>query len=101
LVSPTYAKKIQIFSFASENTITRVLLQKNGKNLEQPVAFMSKTMRGAELAYSIMEKQPYALVQSLKHFRSYIGNSKVIAFLHHPPVKDILAQQDCFGRRGR
>ena len=47
-----------------------------------------------------MEKQAYALVKSLKHFRTYIGYSKVIGYVPHTAVKDILSQQDCLGIRG-
>ena len=48
-----------------------------------------------------MEKQAYALVKSLKHFRTYIGFSKIIAFVPHPTVKDILSQHVCLGSRGK
>ena len=48
-----------------------------------------------------MEKQAFALVRSLKHFRVYIGYSRIIAYVPHSVVKDILAQQDCLGPRGR
>ena len=40
------------------------------------------------------------LVKSLKHFRTYIGHSKVIKYVPHVAVKDILSQQDCLGIRG-
>ena len=46
-----------------------------------------------------MEKQAYALVNSLKHFRTYVGYSKTIGYVPHPAVKDILSQQDCLGIR--
>ena len=48
-----------------------------------------------------MEKQAYALVKSLKHFRTYIGYSKVVGYVPHSAVKDILSQQDCLGIRGK
>ena len=47
-----------------------------------------------------MEKQSYALVKSLKCFRTYIGYSKVIGYVPHTAVKDILSQKDCLGIRG-
>jgi hypothetical protein len=31
----------------------------------------------------------------------YVGYSKVISYVPHPAVKDILAQQDCLGTRGK
>ena len=40
------------------------------------------------------------MVKSLKHFRTYIGYSKVIGYVPHAAVKDILPQQDCLGVRG-
>jgi hypothetical protein len=101
LISPNYAKDFQIFSFASEDTIAGVLLQKNDDNQEQPIAFMSKALQNSELNYTTMEKQAYALVKSLKHFRVYIGYSKVVGYVPHPAVKDILGQQDCLGVRGK
>jgi len=48
-----------------------------------------------------MEKQAYALVKSLKQFRVYVGYSRIIAFVPHSAVKDILVQADCLGTRAR
>ena len=48
-----------------------------------------------------MEKQAYALVKSLKHFRTYVGYSKKIGYVPHSAIKDILAQKDCLGIRGK
>jgi len=48
-----------------------------------------------------MEKQAYTLVKSLKHFRVYIGYSKVVGYVPHSAIKDILRQQDCLGVRGK
>lgn len=101
LISPTYSKEFLIFSFASEDTIAGVLLQKNNEGHEQPIAFMSRSLQGSELKYSTMEKQAYALVKSLKQFRVYVGYSRIIAFVPHSAVKDILVQADCLGTRAR
>ena len=72
LVSPDFTKEFLTFSFASEDTIAAVLLQKNKEGLEQPIAFFNKTLRYFELKYSILEKQAYALVKALKFFRIYV-----------------------------
>jgi hypothetical protein len=66
-----------------------------------PIAFMSKALRDLELKYSIMEKQAYALVQSLKHCRIYVGNSRIIYYVIHVATKDILMQHDCLGIHGK
>ena len=39
LVSPNFTKEFLHFSFASEDTLPAVLLQKNKDGLEQPIAF--------------------------------------------------------------
>jgi hypothetical protein len=57
LSSPDYTKEFLIFSFASEHTITAILLQKNEEGFEQSIAFFSKILRDAELRYDILEKQ--------------------------------------------
>ena len=72
-------------------------MQKDADNFEHPVTFMRKVLRDSELNYSITEKQAYALVKSLKHFRNYIGYNKINAYVLYPAVKDVLSQQDCMG----
>ena len=71
-------KDFMIFSFASEDTIASVLLQKNDQGHKQPIAYFSRALQNSELKYPMFEKQAYALVKSLKHFRVFIGYSKVI-----------------------
>ena len=68
LVSPNFSKDFLIFSFASENTVARVLLQKNHEGNEKPIAFYIKKLRNAPLKYNILDKQACALVQDLKEF---------------------------------
>jgi ribonuclease HI len=88
LISPDYNKDFLIFSFTSEDTIAGVLLQKNDQGHEQPIAYFSRALQNSELKYPMFEKQAYALVQSLKHFRVFIGYS-CCRLIH------------TFGRRGR
>jgi hypothetical protein len=47
-----------------------------------------------------MEKQVYAMVKSLKDFRTYVLHSKVIVYVPTSSVKDILVQFDNYGKRG-
>jgi hypothetical protein len=101
LISPDYSKDFQVFSFSSEDTIAGVLLQKNDEGQEHPIAFMSKALHNSEMNYSIMENQAYALVKYLKHFRVYVGYSKIVGYVPHLAVKDILDKQNCLGIRGK
>jgi hypothetical protein len=101
LASPDFTKDFILFSFASEHTIVGVLLQKDEKNFENPIAYFSRTLRDSPLRYDIMEKQVYALVKALKEFITYILHSRVIAYVPSNFVKDILTQPDPEGRRGK
>jgi hypothetical protein len=42
LISPDYSKEFFIFSFASNDTLVVVLLQKNSDGMEQPIYFFSR-----------------------------------------------------------
>jgi hypothetical protein len=89
-----------IFSFASQDTRAGVLLQKNKDDYEQPITFMSKTLSDAELKYSIIEKQAYALVKSLKHLGAMLVTIRSKHMYCTLAVKDVLSEQDCLGTRG-
>jgi hypothetical protein len=90
-----------IFSFASEDTIVDVLLQRNNQGYEQPISFFSKTLKDSELKYDIMEKHAYNLVKGLKSFRVYVLQSEITAYVPNSAVKEILVQPDCEGKRGK
>jgi hypothetical protein len=101
LISPNFGKDFYIFSFASNDTIAAVLLQKNEDGHEQPVAFYNKVLRDAEVKYEPIEKHAYALIKSLKAFRIYILQAKVIAYVPSSSVKDVLVQPDIDGKRSK
>ena len=90
-----------IYSFASEHIVAGVLLQKNEEGHEQPIAFLSKTLRDAPFKYNILEKQAFALIKALKDFRVYIIHSHSVADVPLVAVKDILTQPDPEGRRAK
>jgi hypothetical protein len=101
LVSLDYLKYFLIFLFSYEHTLFMVLLQKNEEGFEQPISFFSKSLRDVELRYDIMEKKAYAMVKTLKDFKTYVLHSKVIAYVPTNSIKDILVQSNSDGKRGR
>ena len=62
---------------------------------------MSRSLQHSKLKYTTLEKQEYALVKSLKHFRSYVGYSNIVGYVPHAAVKEILSQQDYPSIRGK
>jgi hypothetical protein len=101
LASLDFSKDFLTFSYASEDTIAVVLLQRNAEGYEQPISFYTRALRDVELKYSLVEKQAYALVKALKSFRVYILHSKIIVYVPNTIVKDVLMQSDIEGKRGR
>ena len=55
LISPDYTHDFIILSFVSEHTMAAVLMQKMDQ-VEQPIAFFSRTIRDVALHYNIIEK---------------------------------------------
>ena len=53
------------------------------------------------MKYELLEKQAYALIKSLKDFRVYILQAKVIAFVPSSSVKYVLMQPDIDGKRSK
>jgi hypothetical protein len=93
LASPDYARDFQIFSFAYDQTIACVLLQKNTDGHEQSIAYMSRSLQGSELKYKPMEKQAYAMVKGLAHFGPYFWNS-------HCSIRPFSLSQRYIGSKG-
>ena len=92
LVSPDFDKHFILYSFSSKDTITTMLTQKNQKGEELPISFMRNELHDYEMRYSPLEKQAFPLVKVVSHFRPYILNSSVKAYVPHPPVEMMLNQ---------
>ena len=69
--------------------------------VENPIAFFSRTIRDAALRYNITEKQELSLIKELKDFRVYILHSHTISYVPNAAVKDVLMKTDPEGRRGK
>jgi hypothetical protein len=62
---------------------------------------MCRALQNAELKYLMFEKQAYALVKTLKHFRVFIEYSKVIGYVPNSAIKNVLSQLEGLGSTGR
>jgi hypothetical protein len=100
-VSLDYSNEFMIFSFAFEENIIGVLLQKNDQGHEHPIALFNKEIRKDELKYDILEKHAYSLVKSLKAFRVYILQSNIKSYVSSNSVKEIIFQLGNEGKRGK
>lgn len=90
LVHPDLKNDFIIYCYASEHTMSGVLLQKNDKNEEALISFMSIPLKKHELNYSLIEKKAFAIVKVVKKFCFYIIHSHSTIYVPNAIVKSIL-----------
>lgn len=100
LVCPNYTKQFIVYSYASEHTLSAILMQKNSEGIESPIAFMNCPLKSHELKYFSIEKNAYAVVKAVKNFRFYILNSHTVVLVPDTSAKSILTQQEFSTKRG-
>lgn len=100
LVCLDYTKDFIMYSYASKNTLSAILMQKNLEGVESPIAFMSYPLKVHELKYSLIENNAYTIVKAIKNFRFYILNSYNVVLVPDTTIKLILTQQEFGTKRG-
>ena len=66
LKSPYFDTDFILYTFASDDSVAVVLTQKEDGGDEFPISFMSTGLQGAELNYSAIDKQAYAIFKVVK-----------------------------------
>ncbi|GJT41287.1 reverse transcriptase domain-containing protein [Tanacetum coccineum] len=70
LVAPKPKEELIVYLSTSHGAISAVLMTKRDK-VQTPVYFISRTLQGPELNYTLMEKLVLALVFAAKRLRRY------------------------------
>ena len=87
---------------ASKHAIGGVIGQTDDKGAEHPVIFYSRTMRPAELNYSVTEKEGLAATELVsKHRAMMLGTPKLTIRTDHQPLKALLTDKEANGRIAR
>ncbi len=79
---------------ASSYGLGGVLLQKSDSGVWRPVAYTSKQLKKSELAYTVTEKECYAVVYELREWRRYLYGEKFIVVTDHLALKWLLSLKD-------
>ena len=66
-----------------------------------PAAFYSRQTRGAERRYSASELEALAVVESVKHFSSYLYGQEFVVFTDHKPLCSLLTSDHLNSRLKR
>ena len=80
LSTPNFSSHFILYTLASTSSYAAVLTQINDQNLEAPISFYSSNLQGAELNYSEVEKQAFAVYKAIKHYKPFLlkAHTKVI-----------------------
>jgi hypothetical protein len=85
---------------ASNFGLGAVLLQDQGQGL-QPIACASKKLNSAEVAYSTIEKECYAIVWGVQKFEAYLYGQHFIIQTDHQPLQYLQKVKSTSGRLTR
>jgi hypothetical protein len=99
LMSPYFSQYFTLYTFAFNHSYVVVLTQKNVEKNEVPIAFISSAFKGVELNYPVVDRQAYVVFKAVKHFRSYILNSRMKFIVPYPTVRNLLVQKELGEKR--
>ena len=85
LIHPDESKPYFLFTDASDKAIGGVLAQKFNSNFK-PIGYFSKALSDTEQKYSTIERETYAILLSLRHFKYYIYGHRTIVKSDHKPL---------------
>ena len=60
---------------------------------------MTSTLKGAELKYSEIDKQAYAVYKSAKHFRPYLLKSRTKVIMPYESIRNVLIHKELGEKR--
>ena len=98
---PDFSKKFFIFCDASGLAIGAILGQKDVDDKDYVICYISRLLKGAELNYSVSEKEMLAVIWSIKQFRCYVYGSVFEIITDHSALQYLLTVKDLNGRLAR
>jgi hypothetical protein len=96
LVLPNFDIPFELHCDASKIGIGAMLSQ-----LSKPVAYFNEKLKSAQLNYSTYDIEFYALVQSLKHWSSYLAYNDFILYFDHEVLKHLNNQDKLSARHAK
>ncbi|XP_070025713.1 uncharacterized protein [Nicotiana sylvestris] len=93
IVAPNWEQPFELICDASDYAIGAVLGQRQGK-LMHPIYYASRTLSGAQLNYTVMEKKMMVVVFAFDKFRSYLIGFKVIVYTDHAAIRYLIEKKE-------
>ncbi|XP_073022575.1 uncharacterized protein [Primulina eburnea] len=96
LTKPQSWDTLLLYLATSSDAISAVLVVNVGRE-HRPVYYVSRTLQGAELRYTNIEKLALALVTATRKLRPYLLCHRVVVLTNHP-LKQVLSGLEASGR---
>ena len=100
LRGPKWTFPFHIHTYASDYAIGVVLGQKS-QHLENAIYYISKSLHGPELNYTVTEKELLAVVYALNKFRHYITRYPIFVYTNHATIKYLMKKPSITSRLAR
>ncbi|KAL2076396.1 hypothetical protein ACEWY4_028006 [Coilia grayii] len=104
LAYPDFSREFLLFTDASNISIGCVLAQLNTNNREHVIAYGSHTLTATERLWSTFDRELWAVVWSIRHFRQYLTGYSFRIITDHKPLlglRKMALDCDPTGRRAR
>ena len=85
-------KPLILYIAAQKCSLGALFAQQNEENKENTLYYLSQTLMGSELNYSLIEKTCLALIFSTKKLRHYMQAYTVPLIAHANPIKYVLSK---------
>ena len=88
LYAPDFNKSLKLPVDANGMGIGLILLQRDNQKCFPPGRYFSRKLNQHQRAYSVIEKESLALIESLKHFEIYLSSTadQVVVYSDHNPL---------------
>jgi putative transposase len=87
LYAPDSCKPYHLFTDASAGAIGGWIGQYDSEQRLRPIAFASKKLTDCQLNYSVIEKELFAVMWSVKHFQQYLYDCEIHLYSDHRPLQ--------------
>jgi hypothetical protein len=91
---PRFDKPFLLQTDASGHSLGAVLGQINEDGAETVVAYASRTLKAAERAYSVIERELLAIIWGVRFWRHYLYGQKIHLQTDHAPLRWLMSHKD-------
>ena len=89
---PDVQRPYRLYTDASEFAVGGILTQEDDNGYERPIHYLSKSLTSEQTRWSVIEKEAWGVLYSLKKLRCYLWGADVTVLTDHKPLKGMFTQ---------